>query len=103
MVGICHVYSNFNTGQTPRLAASDLGLHSLPMSHKKDARLVWVISKGSLDKNHAKLNEEDFLWMSDKIKTFKRQVVTETLKDSNRKGINVLLCLSAPDFLKNSY
>ena len=22
--------------------ASDLGLHCLPMSHKKDARLIWV-------------------------------------------------------------
>ena len=34
-----------NTGelnQTPRFAASDLVLHCLPMSHKKDARLIWV-------------------------------------------------------------
>ena len=29
-------------GQTPRSVASDLGLHCLPMSHKKDAMLVWV-------------------------------------------------------------
>ena len=28
--------------QTPRFAASDLGLHCLPMSHKKDAMLIWV-------------------------------------------------------------
>ena len=28
--------------QTPGSAASDLGLHCLPMSHKKDARLIWV-------------------------------------------------------------
>ena len=28
--------------QMPRSAASDLGLHCLPMSHKKDARLIWV-------------------------------------------------------------
>ena len=27
---------------TPRFAASHLGLFCLPMSHKKDARLVWV-------------------------------------------------------------
>ena len=27
---------------TPRFAASDLGLFCLPMSHKKDARLIWV-------------------------------------------------------------
>ena len=31
-----------NPDQTPRFAASDLGLHSLYMSHKKDARLIWV-------------------------------------------------------------
>ena len=28
--------------QTPRSEASDLGLHCLPMSHKKDSRLIWV-------------------------------------------------------------
>ena len=28
--------------QTPRSAASDLGLHCLPMSQKWDARLIWV-------------------------------------------------------------
>ena len=28
--------------QTPRIAASDLGLHCLPLSNKKDARLIWV-------------------------------------------------------------
>ena len=28
--------------QTPRSAASDLGLCCLSMSHKKDARLIWV-------------------------------------------------------------
>ena len=28
--------------QTLRSAPSDLGLHCLPMSHKKDARLIWV-------------------------------------------------------------
>ena len=30
--------------QTSRFSASDLGLHCLPMSHKKDARLtcIWV-------------------------------------------------------------
>ena len=27
---------------TPRLAASHLGLFCLPLSHKKDARLIWV-------------------------------------------------------------
>ena len=34
---------------TPRFAASHLGLFCLPMSHKKDARLIWV--------NKRKLNE----------------------------------------------
>ena len=28
---------------TPRFAASHLGLFCLPMSHKKDARLIWVM------------------------------------------------------------
>ena len=28
--------------QTPRSVASDLGLHCLPMSQKKDARIIWV-------------------------------------------------------------
>ena len=28
--------------QTPRSAASDLGLHCLPMSYKKDAGLIWA-------------------------------------------------------------
>ena len=28
--------------QTPHFAASDLVLHCLPMSHKKDAMLIWV-------------------------------------------------------------
>ena len=28
--------------QTPRFAAADLVLHCLPMSHKMDARLIWV-------------------------------------------------------------
>ena len=28
--------------QMPHFAAFDLGLHCLPMSHKKDARLIWV-------------------------------------------------------------
>ena len=28
--------------QTPHSVASELGLHYLPMSHKKDARHIWV-------------------------------------------------------------
>ena len=28
--------------QTPHSVASDLGLHCLPMSHKKDARHIWA-------------------------------------------------------------
>ena len=31
----------------PHSAASDLGLHCLPMSHKKEARLIWVKSQTS--------------------------------------------------------
>ena len=28
--------------QTPHSVASDLGLHCLPMCHKKDVRHIWV-------------------------------------------------------------
>ena len=53
--GIFHFYSNLNRtfceqkvhgdpDQAPHSAASDLGLHCLPMSHKKDARLIWANS-----------------------------------------------------------
>ena len=28
--------------QTPQFVVSDLGLHCLPMSHVKDARLIWI-------------------------------------------------------------
>ena len=31
--------------QTPHSVASDLGLHCLPMSHKKDVRHIWVKRK----------------------------------------------------------
>ena len=31
-----------NPDQTPHFVASDLGLHYLPMSHKKEARHTWV-------------------------------------------------------------
>ena len=34
--------------QTPRSAASDLGLHCLPMYQKWDARLLWVFYPFSL-------------------------------------------------------
>ena len=35
--------------QTPHFAASGLGFHCLPMSHKKDVRFIWVkTNKGVL-------------------------------------------------------
>ena len=52
--GIFCFCSNFNrkfckqrvetliTDQMPTCAVSDLGLHCLLMSHKKDVRLIWV-------------------------------------------------------------
>ena len=47
--GIFHFYKNFNRifssgdpDQMPQPVASDLGLHCLHMSHKKDARLIWI-------------------------------------------------------------
>ena len=32
----------YDPDQTPHFVASDLGLHYLPMSHKKDARRMWI-------------------------------------------------------------
>ena len=45
--GIFHFCNNLQASsgdpdQTQRCAASGLGLHYLPISHKKDARLIWV-------------------------------------------------------------
>ena len=49
LCGIFHFYQNSNitfckqiveTDQTPRVAAADLVLHYLSMSHKKDPRLI---------------------------------------------------------------
>ena len=37
------MYANsVDPDQMPHFAASDLGLHYLPMSPKRDARLIWV-------------------------------------------------------------
>ena len=37
---------------TPRFAASHLGLFCLPMSHKKDARLIWAYYSSVRTMNH---------------------------------------------------
>ena len=52
--------NNGDPDQTPRSAASDsdMGLHYLPMSLKKDARLIWVISVLSRYQN----NLDDLLY-----------------------------------------
>ena len=36
------VSKQWRPDQMPRIAVSGLGLHCLSMSHKKDARLIWV-------------------------------------------------------------
>ena len=41
--------SSIDPDPTPRSAASDLGLHCLPMTQKRDARLIWV--KNAFDKS----------------------------------------------------
>ena len=49
-LGLSHIYlikipvdkKCVDPDQMPRSAASDLGLHCLPMSKKWDARLIWV-------------------------------------------------------------
>ena len=42
----CFVSKKWLPDQTLRFAASDLGLHSLHMSHQQDARLIWVNNSG---------------------------------------------------------
>ena len=37
-----HFYSNLIVHSVSKHVASDLGLHCLPVSHKKYARLIWV-------------------------------------------------------------
>ena len=37
--------NNGKPDQTPRSAASDLGLRCLPLPHKRDASLIWVYIK----------------------------------------------------------
>ena len=37
-----HARNSGDPDQTPRSVASDLGLHYLPLSHKKGARHIWV-------------------------------------------------------------
>ena len=63
---VLHFYSNFNRPfceQTVEIliAVSDLCLHGLPMSHKKDPRLIWVkrVTSGESDKpaNHGSLSK----------------------------------------------
>ena len=36
------VFKQWYSDLTPHFAASDLVLHCLPMSHKMEARLIWV-------------------------------------------------------------
>ena len=43
------VNKKVETDQTPHLAASDLGLHCLPMCHKKDSRLNGLINSTILE------------------------------------------------------
>ena len=39
--------------QTPLNGASDQGLHCLPMSHKRDAKLIWVKDESVLNRNYS--------------------------------------------------
>ena len=42
LILIEHSVNSEYPDQTLRYVASDLGLHGLPMSHKKDPRFIWV-------------------------------------------------------------
>ena len=37
----------YEPGQSPHFVATDLGLHYLPLFHRKDAWLIWVYSRGA--------------------------------------------------------
>ena len=61
--------------QTPRFEASGLVLHCLPMSHKKDARVIWansvsnyLIHRGSYMSVHVLLNLLNELRKRDKMR-----------------------------------
>ena len=41
-VSIENYANSGDSDQTPHSVASDLGLHYVPMSHKKDAKHIWV-------------------------------------------------------------
>ena len=47
--------------QTPHSVVSDLGLHCLPMSHKKDARHIWVKNAITLLSHKSSRNLENIL------------------------------------------
>ena len=42
MVFFIFLANSGDSDQTLRSVVFDFGLHCLPMSHKKDARLIWV-------------------------------------------------------------
>ena len=49
--------------QMPRSAASDLGLHCFPMSHKKDAMLIWLnVKNKKIVFLHASYKRVDYLY-----------------------------------------
>ena len=62
-----HSANSGDPDQTPHHAASGLGLHCLHMSHKKDARLMWVKDLGLIK---LFLNEELGLSLEIKIISF---------------------------------
>ena len=45
-----NLYANSeDPDQTPHYAVSDLGLHCLPLSHKKDIGLIWVKNMSAVE------------------------------------------------------
>ena len=74
--------------QTPRSAASDLGLHYLPMSHLQDARHKWFNSDSAPNYKHTLgLHRRPLLHPSSVKHHSETNIITNTMKKQN-KGLN---------------
>ena len=59
--------------------ASGLGLHCLPVSHKKDVRLIWVNDSIEYDCKIMRIHDRNYLVYHTYIFTFSKQAFNESL------------------------
>ena len=92
--GIFQLYSNFivyyvSNQRTPHSVASDLVMHCLPMSHKKDARLKWVkfsVYMGESSKFPKSWNLKNFQHAYKTVK-FQVKMVLKLLLDNLKRNM----------------